>query len=562
MRKRLRAWIEAGLDRGGDAIAGVVLLGLRWTMGSDPHSISLLTAILVAVWLVSWVGMRSGYVAELGRNVRRMNLDLKSSRVSLREASMLGQMVKLLRSPYERLALYGLEMLEQNAPERIERYLVELLDHPTAAVRAKAVEIAASRRLEALRTRLDTLTNDPSMQVKFQVMRARVVFGEGDPLETLGAYVNSTDPEVGRFALNCIAELAPADRARELRVLFELLLHEGGEAAQLRVAEAIGYRRSDGVLHDLLPPLLQSRSMDVRRASLLSAGQAGIRSVVPRLIEALGDRSTGAAALAGLTAFGDRLVGTMGDYLSDRSVPVEIRRELPRALRQIATADAAAALLRYRERDDVRLGYRVLKALNRIRSMDRSIAFARHLVIEDLEYDVRSHLYAMVHYRACPLGAPRSAERLLCIALNERMDQSLNRIFRRLALLYPPRTILASYRGVLSEDPRTRGNALEYLENALEPEHAAVVLPLVDDEGEQRRLALAESRFGLRLRGFQESLEDLLIGDDPWLRSCAIYVAGARREVSLRARIEANLVGAQQVVRETAEWALRALGPA
>src|SRR5262249_10895478 len=106
-----------------------------------------------------WHGSAGGGGAARGRggNARRRNPDLKSSRVSLREASMLGQMVKLLRSPYERLALYGLEMLEQHAPERIDRYLVELLDHPTASVRAKAIEIAASRRLEALRTRLDRL---------------------------------------------------------------------------------------------------------------------------------------------------------------------------------------------------------------------------------------------------------------------------------------------------------------------------------------------------------------------------------------------------------------------
>jgi len=77
------------------------------------------------------------------------------------------------------------------------------------------------------------------------------------------------------------------------------------------------------------------------------------------------------------------------------------------------------------------------------------------------------------------------------------MEQGLNRVFRRLGLLYPPDDILAAYRGVTSHIPKLRGNAVEYLENALQTDHRALVLPLV----EQANDALPEfvaSRYGLR----------------------------------------------------------------
>ena len=138
------------------------------------------------------------------------------------------------------------------------------------------------------------------------------------------------------------------------------------------------------------------------------------------------------------------------------------------------------------------------------------------------------------------------------------MDQALNRVFRRLALLYPPQEILDAYQGVVSGDVRRRGDALEYLDNTLASEHAALVVPLVDDVGDAGRIQVAE-RAGFRLGTLQQSLEALLSHEDPWLRACALYVAGTRRERGLLPLIESNLNTLDRLVSETASWARLAI---
>jgi hypothetical protein len=55
------------------------------------------------------------------------------------------------------------------------------------------------------------------------------------------------------------------------------------------------------------------------------------------------------------------------------------------------------------------------------------------------------------------------------------------------------------------------------------------------------------------------SLTALLDGADLWLRTCALYVVGQRREQRLLDRVEANLDATDERVRETAEWAKQAL---
>src|SRR5262249_38904954 len=287
-------------------------------------------------------------------------------------------------------------------------------------------------------------------------------------------------------------------------------------------------RQGESALHDLLGPLFDDPSLEVRSAALRSAGRAGRRTLVPALLDALGARPTQQPARDGLAAFGDRVAGTLGDYLSDATVPRQTRLEIPRVLSRIGTADAVQALFRYRSHDDVRLSYRVLKAMNQVQVRRPAERFPTALVTEDLEYDAKSYLSAFVHYRSCPIGDNATAERLLCIALNERMEQALNRIFRRLALLYPAADIYAAYGGIVSQEPRARGSALEYLENALHGSHAATVLPLVDERGDDERLRHAELRHGYRYTGYRDALNAILEEGDAWLRACALFVVGMR----------------------------------
>ena len=560
IRRRAKALIEAGLERVGDGLAGLLILAAGLAMGSSTWTIAAMVASLVVVWVMAWLRVRRLYVSELGENVRRMNLDPHRAPVSLREASILEEFSRLLASPYERLVLHGLEMIEESAPERIEEHIVPLMSHPSPRVRARALSLAGARQMREASGAIEALIGDPDPEVRIEAMRARVALGGADPIGALEEFLDSDDVNLRRGAVNAIAEFAPPADEGRVRAILERLLR-GGSEERLIVAESLGRRRS-GTLHDLIPPLLSDPSLEVRNAALLSAGLTNRRELIPAMVDALAGRESQATARRALAAFGDRVVGTLGDYLSDPAVPIQSRREIPRALGQIGTAEAVAALFRCRDRDDVRLAYRILKAENRIREHDARIRFPARLVDEDLDFDVQSYLFAFVHYRFCPIGGPRSAERLLCVALNERMDQALSRVFRRLALLYPPQEIFAAYRGVLSENPRGRGNSLEYLENALSPEHARRVLPLVDDSGDEKRLRFAQARYGLRYRGPSESLAEILQGKDAWLRTCALYVVGARRDRALQPLVEQSLGARDAGVRETAAWAFAALAGA
>ena len=567
IKQRAKAIIEAGIERVGDALAGILILGVGLILDTTPSTLAALVLALVGVWLIACARLRSGYVRELGRNLGRMTLQPEREPVSLRELGILKETVRMLDSPYERVVLQAIDLLEENGARLLDPRIPKLLAHVSPRVRARALEYAASSPLLADRHRITELVNDPDPMVRLIALRARCALGGGRPLTTLGEYLASENREVRAAALACLVEQVRDDELPSICALIERMLSEGSCEDRVAVAAALGARAIATGLDQLLVPLLADEDIKVRCAALRSAGGAGLLEHVPVLILALAAPETEAAARAGLVALGDRVVERLSDSLVDEQVPIEARRAIPRVLGDLPTPRVVAALFRVRERGDVVLSYRILKAANRLRLANQDLVFPPDLIEQDLDYDVREFLIAELHADSQAISADTErwtdegdrAEQFLALVLRERTAQAYNRVFRRLGLLYPPRPMFSAYLATLSDSARVRANAVEYVERALSPGLRELVLPLLPGAKRAERLELAGKRYGFGEMTAHESLAALVESDDLWLRSCALYVVGVRRQRDLLPQVEANLASTDARVSETAAWVKLAL---
>jgi hypothetical protein len=139
LRRKAKALIGAGLERLGDGFAGLVILAASAAMGASMTVLVGVVVVLIAVWALAWMRVKGGYVTELARNLRRLNLEGHKAKISLREASLVQEMERLRASPYERIVIHGIELLEEAAPEMVEASIGRLLEHPSAAVRSRAL---------------------------------------------------------------------------------------------------------------------------------------------------------------------------------------------------------------------------------------------------------------------------------------------------------------------------------------------------------------------------------------------------------------------------------------
>ena len=567
IKRRAKAVIEAGIERVGDALAGILLLGAGLTFDTTGSALAALILALVGVWLIACVRLRNGYVRELGRTLGRLTLQPERERVSLRELGILKETVRMLESPYERVVLQAIDLLEENAPRLLDPRMSKLLAHASPRVRARALKYAASNPSLADQLHITELVNDPDAIVRLTALRVRCASGGSRPLAALDEYLDSENLELRAAALACLVEQAREDELPRIRALIERMLSQGTSADRASIAEILGARPVATNLDQLLAPLLEDDDIKVRCAALRSAGCAGLLEHVPALIRALGAADTETAARAGLIALGDRALDRLSDSLVDEQVPIEVRRAIPRVLGDLPTQRVVTALFRVRECEDIMLSYRILKAANRVRSAKQDLVFPADLIEDDLGHDVGEFLEAELHADSQAQRADSErrtddgdrAEQFLALVLRERTAQAFNRVFRRLGLVYAPRPMFSAYLATLSDSTRVRANAAEYIERALSPSLRELVLPLLPGARRGERLELADKRYGLRQMSAHESLALLIDSDDLWLRTCALYVVGIRRQRSLLSRVEANLESADARVSETAAWARLAL---
>ena len=164
---------------------------------------------------------------ELGRNLGRMTLQPEREPVSLRELGILKETVRMLESPYERVVLQAIDLLEQNAARLLDPRLPKLLAHASPRVRARALEYAASSPSLADRHHIAELVNDPDPMVRVIALRVRCALGGGRPLAALGEHLASENPEMRAAALACLVEQGREDELPQIRALIERMLSEG-----------------------------------------------------------------------------------------------------------------------------------------------------------------------------------------------------------------------------------------------------------------------------------------------------------------------------------------------
>ena len=372
---------------------------------------------------------------------------------------------------------------------------------------------------------------------------------QGLAVPELAKMLRSGDDRHVLFALD---ELTTADPERARREAGALVRHDSATVRARARREVRPVRAAPRLAADQgwlagHPDLQALRSGDQARARAACEAivVARDRRAVPVLLDAV-PGPTRRLVLETLTALGDAAAGALGDALADTTLAPRLRRDVATVLGRIATPTSLAQLMRVRQDDPRALRALALRGLNGARARGEVRLVVDEAAVRD---DIRGDVLELRERRSqrASLAAATSPDLfgLLPRALDEAMAHARERVFRRLALLYPAREMLRAHRGLISGDERIGAFALEYLEATLTPDDRDDVLP-----------ALRASE--LVVRPADDVLRSLASDGDAWLATLAVHAIGLRRVASLRAVVDAAVKG-DAIGQETARWALARL---
>ena len=109
--------------------------------------------------------------------------------------------------------------------------------------------------------------------------------------------------------------------------------------------------------------------------------------------------------------------------------------------------------------------------------------------------------------------------RLLSRSLEERQAKSIDRIFRMLALQYPPKEMYSAYLAVKGRRQQEVTAALEFLDNVVDREVKRILIPLLDSPSHLAQRG--KELFGVEAKSIESAIRELILTGDPWLAPCA-----------------------------------------
>src|SRR5262249_10088998 len=139
--------------------------------------------------------------------------------------------------------------------------------------------------------------------------------------------------------------------------------------------------------------------------------------------------------------------------------------------------------------------------------------------------------------------------------LREGIQHQRERLFAILGLRYPPE-LVSAYFSLRSDDASVHDNALEYLDNVLDPELRKKLVPLLDARtGDSERAHSAERITGRGSPSLNDAVTFLLASGDPWLKGCGAGAAAAYGIHSFEPSLDCCPGDADAAVKEAAQQA-------
>jgi AAA family ATP:ADP antiporter len=540
-----------GLATHGFALIPGLGLGLRGTAA--------INLVFITAWsAIAW-RLRGEYVRTIHESIHRHRLDTERAVSTTIERSAAEALRSKLAGDDPAEVRYALGLLEVQQSRSWLPALRALLSHPDADIRRRALSLLRGASDREIADTAVSLLRDSDLGVRTEALLYLTREMHVDPLAQIEKLGDFEDFSIRAGMAAFLASPGTAQNIDAARALIEAMIRTRGPAGVRDRTEAA---RLIAIVPDAFPDLLAALITDdderVAREAIRSASAMTRDDLIDPLISALGHQDLADEAAAALARYGNSIIAYLEHRLKDEETPLEIRRELPTVLVRIGTAEAEQALIASLLQADVTLRHRVISSLNKLRLIHPEVKLDPSTVHLLLAAEIAGH------YRSYQILGPLK-ERLkeedpVLQAMQQAMEQELDRIFRLMALLLPHVGLHDAYVGVRSSDDLVRANSLELLDNVLEPELRQLLVPLLDSQvTTEERISLANRLVGAPLDSPQQAVATLLSSEDPWLRSSAIYAVGALQLHDLEGELSRFDNDSDPVLRQSVRAARRRL---
>lgn len=556
IKERTKLFIDLFVDRFSRGVSGGLLLLFLFLVETPITLITWALLVTIAGWIYLGYRAKKEYIDTFRTSLQRMMVDTDSIELNLNESSILQLIKEQLRSSNDNQVLHSLLLLENSDTQPVAEELRMLLKHPNADIRLRALK--ELQNFEDIHWIEDVkeLLNDESPEIRVETIYYLCMHSDDDPSSVIQSYIEGDEPKLQSAALGCTCKHGDRNSEGPNPELFDKILDNLPENERERtvikaqVADALGFVNSRSLASHHLSNLLNDDHRIVVRKALQSIAKLKLDRMVPQLLHMLERTDYTLEVREALGSYGNDYLTLYKSKFLDSSMPLIVRKQIPGIFYHLPNETSIRHLEDMIEADEPELRYHVIKTLNKIHREYPDIKPNKARIESCLRSESSNYFNLLAIKAIQPKGRPNS---ILLRALSEKMDQTLERMFRLLGLVYIQKDLYSSYLALKSISSDKRSAAVEFIDNILSSEHHKYIFPIVDDISEQRKMETGYDLFNIEKVKYDQALIKLFNDSDRWLKTCAIYSVSPVCPANLQKRVDEYTRSDDPIYRETAE---------
>jgi len=583
VKAKAKAFIDVFIKNFSKGLGGLILITLTAGFGFSVHHISLVTFALLGGWAFLILRIKGEYINSFRLAIEKRAINPSEQSLNLEDAAVFQNFMNILEEKNERQILYVLKLLEDVKNKDLVPHLKNLIRHPSREVKSVVLRMALDYEELDFTKEAEALLESEDIEAQASAIQYLCQKAEKG-VEKLNSFLDSKDYTTQISAVTCAAnEWIDNQEIRKeinLKSLLDRMMttfqeeikdEERKKIFKINTAEIIG-RAKDPELFPYLHLFAEDTASEVKRAALISIGQTPDNEFIPVLLQNLDTRHVRKYARESLAEYGEDIIVILTKLLENTDENEGQRLAIPKVLALIGSQKSVNILSKNLDTRDLPLRYQIIKALNKLRvsypelKFDNTLIKMRILAEIDAYNTTLSSWLQQTQNLSSKKDAPqlrdeggqdRKARLLLVLALEERLDDTLERIFRLLSLKYAPKDMFNAYLGLASVKTALKANAIEFLDNVLETDLKKLIVPLVETS---RPEVLAKERYLLskyKIPTEENAIRSILSADDNWIKACTLYLIAVKGQVKYADIIKKLTQASDPVVRETAEFSLR-----
>ncbi len=549
IKKKAKAFIDVFIKNSAEGLGGILLIAMTAGLGFSLPHISLIILGLIGIWTILIIKAKHEYINSFRVAIEKRSINIEQQSLNLQDASILKTFLKVLDGENDRQISYVLGLLEDIKNDELIPHLEKLINHPSSEIKSLVLKMARLYGNLDLTAPARELVDQGDHNLRIEAICYLCRHSQAKIL-TLKDYLYHEDHRVRSAALICVSrewkENTDFRKEIDLNSLLEAMfisLAQNGSDSEKKALIKIDLARAIGVTRnpDFFPhlrTLLEDEALDVLQAAIISAGQIKAVDSVPLLLAHLTTKRVRRYARESLGEYGEEIIESLAGQLEDSSIDKKKRLAIPKVLALINSQKSVNLCMKNLDQRDLALRTEIIKALNKLRTKFPELRFDKHHLSARILDEIKTYyrLLALLHRQKESLARDKAnppahgmervirARRLLVVALEERLDNTLERIFRLLGLRYPPKDLFNAYLAVKSDRSDLIASSVEFLDNILDANLKRIFIPVVESASAEDLLNKAKQHFAFVIPSESESLDLILGSDDNWLKICVLHL--------------------------------------